>query len=261
MLIALTRAVSPSIGRCELLHVAREPIDVARAAQQHREYEQALVRAGCRVEHVPAEPGLPDAVFVEDAAVVVDELAVLTRPGAASRRPEVASVAAALAPYRPLEAIEAPGTLDGGDVLVLGKQVYVGLGGRTNAEGVRQLTQLLAPHGYQVRTVEPCGCLHLKSAVTRVGDSIVLVNPAWIDARVFAGVECLEIEPAEPHAANALLVGDTVLAGAQYPRTRDRLDAHGLDVQTIDLSELAKAEGALTCCSVILDSWQARSRA
>jgi dimethylargininase len=254
MLIALTRAVSPSIAECELTHVAREPIDVARAVQQHCAYEQALVAAGCRAEHVPAEPALPDAVFVEDAAVVFDELAVLTRPGAASRRPEVASLALALAAYRTLEAIEAPGTLDGGDVLILGRQVYVGIGGRTNSDGAFQFKALLDPHGYSVRMVEVRGCLHLKSAVTRIEESAVLLNPRWVDVHVFDDVECVEVEPSEPYAANALLVGDTLLYGAGHPRTRERLAARGLEVTAVDLSELAKAEGALTCCSVIVEA-------
>jgi dimethylargininase len=250
---ALTRAVPPSVNRCELTHVAREVIDLARAEAQHAEYEEALRRAGCLVEHLPALPDLPDSVFVEDAAVVLDEVAVITRPGAASRRPETETVAAALARYRPLVSIEEPGTLDGGDVLVVGRRVWVGAGGRTNLDGVRQLERHLAPHGYVVRGVEARGCLHLKSAATRVSDSAVLVNPSWADPSTFPPLEVIEIDPGEPFAANALLVGTTLLFGAAHRHTAAHLRARGINVTPVDLSELAKAEGALTCCSLIFN--------
>jgi dimethylargininase len=250
-LVALTRAVPAAINRCELTHIAREPIDLERAGQQHRQYEEALARAGCRLEHARPEPELPDSVFVEDPAVVLDELAVVTRPGAASRRTETVSVAEALAPYRRLRAIHEPGTLDGGDVLVIGRTIYVGLGTRTNLEGVRQLEGLVAPHGYRVLPIELRGCLHLKTAVTQASPSAVLINPAWVDPLSFGDMERIEIDPAEPFAANVLLVGDTLLCGAGYPRTRARLERRGIVGTAIDLSELAKAEAALTCCSIV----------
>lgn len=251
-LLALTREVSPSIVRCELTYLAREPIDHRRAVLQHEEYERMLRSLGCEVERIPASPDLADAVFVEDTAVVVEELAVITRPGAASRRRETRPVAAALARHRTLVCIDAPGTLDGGDVLRAGHRVYVGESTRSNAEGRAQLRQALAPFGYSVEAVAMTGCLHLKSAVTAVSDGLLLVNPAWVDPARFAGFECIVVDPAEPRAANALPVGEALLHGADYPRTRDRLERHGFRVAPVDLSELAKAEGAVTCCSVIL---------
>ncbi len=251
MRIALTRAVPLSLERCELTHLARRPIDVGLAARQHEAYEDALRSAGCAVVRLPPEPDLPDSVFVEDTAVVLDEVAVVARPGAPSRRAETESTAAALSAYRRLVTIEAPGTLDGGDVLVAGKTVYVGAGARSNADGVRQLARHLTPFGYEVRSVEVAGCLHLKSAATLVSQASVLVNPAFVDARAFAPLEPVLVAPEEPSAANALLVGGMVIYSSACPRTLGILERRGARVVPIDLGELAKAEGALTCCSLV----------
>ena len=253
--IALTREVSPSLSRCELTHLSREPIDLERARAQHRAYEDALRSLGCDVRRVPPEPDLPDSVFVEDTAVVLDEIAVLTRPGAPSRRAEVPSMAAALASYRECRALEDPATLDGGDVLVVGRTVFVGLSTRTNRDGVSQLTDALQPFGYSVRPLAVESCLHLKSAVTRVGPSTVLLNPDWVDAGAFRAFDRIHVHPDEPRAANALAVGTAVLYPAAFPRTRERLAGRGLEVRAIDLDELAKAEGGVTCCcSLVFDA-------
>jgi dimethylargininase len=254
MLLALTRAVPPSIARCELTHLDRDPIDVGLAELQHLAYEQALRELGCTVQRLPAEPEMPDSVFVEDAAIVLDEVAVITRPGAASRRGEVPSVAAALEAYRPVLRIEAPGTLDGGDVLRVGSNVFVGLSGRSNAEAVRQLQGLLGAFGYRVTGVEVRGCLHLKSAVTQVDEGTVLLNPEWIDRSRLGDLAHVEVHPEEAMAANALRVGSSVLFPAAFPRTRERLEARGIQVRTVDASQVAKAEGALTCCSLIFET-------
>lgn len=252
MSIALVRTVPPSIARAELTHVSRRPIDVARAGQQHRQYRDALERLGCTVRELPPEPDLPDSVFVEDTAVVLDELAVITRPGAESRRPETASVAEALRAYRELGFIEAPGTLDGGDVLCIGPRIFVGETARSNAEGLRQLRVCVAPYGYEVEAVTVSGCLHLKSAVARVAASTVLLNPGWVDPEVFAACERIEVDPGEPFAANALSLDGRVLLPAAFPRTRRRLEERGIEVTTVDADELAKAEGGLTCCSLVI---------
>ncbi len=251
MRIALTRPVSASIGRCELTHLDRQPIDVERARAQHRQYEQALAALGCQVERLPEEPDLPDAVFVEDAAIVLKELAILTRPGAASRRPETQTVACALEPYRRLASIRAPGTLDGGDVLRVGRMLYVGLSRRSDRSAIEQMRALLAPLGYAVHGVTVVGCLHLKSAVTQVAENTLLVNRDWIDVSAFGDVRLVDVDPAEPTAANALRIGEAVIYAAAYPRTRKRLEERGIGVHTVDVSELAKAEGAVTCCSLV----------
>jgi dimethylargininase len=258
--LAITRAVPPSISQCELTHLARQPIDYARAVAEHEEYETALKRLGCRVERLPAAPDLPDSVFVEDAAVVLDDVAVMARPGAASRRPEVDAMAAALAPHRPLAFIEAPGTLDGGDVLVTPGKVFVGISGRTNEDGVRQLAAILGPRGFEVLSIPVTGCLHLKSAVTVCylpplgGRSVLLVNPDWIDTKHFGGFDLIEVDPSEPAAANVLLIGDAVICAAEHQKTRRRLEDRGLVTQSVPAGELAKAEGGVTCCSVLLRS-------
>jgi dimethylargininase len=250
--VAITRAVSPAIADCELTCQPRVPIDVALARAQHHAYEQALAAAGCRVEQLEADEAMPDSVFVEDLAVVFDELAILTRPGADSRRPEMPAIAAALAAYRPLHAIQAPATVDGGDVLVAGRHVFVGGSTRTNGAAVAQMRRLLEPLGYAVIQTDVRGCLHLKSAVTALDDRRLLVNPEWVDAAAFAGFTLVEVAPDEPSAANALRLADRIIMAAAFPRTADRVAALGLRVERVDANELAKAEGAVTCCSLIV---------
>jgi dimethylargininase len=211
-----------------------------------------LAALGCEIECLPEAPDLPDAVFCEDAAVVLDELAIIARPGAASRRPEVRPVARALERYRRLVAIEAPGTLDGGDVLCVGRTLYVGLSQRSNRAAIEQMRAVLAPFGYIVRGVAVSGCLHLKSAVTQVAENTLLVNRDWVNPKAFVGMDLVDVDPSEPYAANALLIDETVIYAAAYPRTRRRLEERGIAVHSVDVSELAKAEGAVTCCSLIV---------
>jgi dimethylargininase len=248
---ALIRSVSPAMARCELTHLARSPIDVALAERQHAAYAHALASLGCRLLELPAEPDLPDSVFVEDTAVVLDEVAVLTRPGAASRQAEVDSVAGVLGLWRPCVRIDAPGTLDGGDVLRVGRDLYVGQSGRSNAAGISQLAAALAPHGYRVVPMPVRGCLHLKSAVTLVGPETLLVNDDWVDRSHWPGLRFIAVAPGEPHAANALAVGGAVIHPASEVRTRERLEAAGVRVVPVDVSEVQKAEGGVTCCSLL----------
>jgi dimethylargininase len=257
MWIALTRPVSPSLAQCELTHLSREPIDVARAVTQHAAYERLLSSLGATLVGVSAAPELPDAVFIEDTAIVLDEVAVITRPGALSRRAESAAVAAVLAAYRPVCSMTAPASLDGGDVLRLGRTLHVGRSSRTNEHGIEQLRSFVAPFGYGVVPVEFTECLHLKSAVAALTDELVLLNPAWVSTAAFPACEVLSVDTLEPYAANALRIGGTIIYPSQYPRTRDRLIERGLRVAVTDCSELAKAEGAVTCCSLIFEATSA----
>ena len=252
-LVALTRAVSPSLANCELTHLERVEIDIARARAQHAAYEDVLRTSGVHVEHVAAAPDAPDAVFIEDIAIVLDELAVLTLPGATSRREERPGVERALATYRAIERLESPATLDGGDVLRVGRVLYVGRSGRSNDEGRAQLQRAVERFGYDVVGVDFSGCLHLKSAATLLGDRLLLVNPNWVSIDAFVGCAALDVDPLEPHSANVLRVGDTVIASAQYPRTNARIADLGIQLAPVDTTELAKAEGAVTCCSLVLD--------
>jgi dimethylargininase len=249
----LTREVSPSIGACELTHIKRQPIDFERARAQHAEYEMALYRLGCEVRRLPAEPSLPDSVFIEDTAVILDEVAILSRPGSLSRRPETATISRMLAPVRQIINIRHPGTLEGGDVLRVGKALYIGLSKRTNAEGIEQVKASLAPFGYTVQAVPFQGCLHLKAAVSLVADGVLLLNPKWVDKQHFAGFEFIEVDESEPLGANALRTGGGVIYPTSYPETRKRLNERGIYVEAVDLSELIKAEGAVTCCSLLYE--------
>lgn len=254
MLTAITRGVSSQIVHCELTFLPRQPIDLSKARAQHRSYEQLLEKAGARVVSLPAEPALPDSMFVEDPAIVLDEVAVILPLGTASRRAEAASLAQALAKFRKLEYVTLPGTLEGGDVLRIGRKLFAGLSSRTNAEGIRQLAAILAPYGYEVIAVTVTACLHLKSAVTYLGRNTLLANRAWFDLQPFAGFEWIDVDPAEPHAANALLLGATIIFPASFARTRARIEARGFTVTTIDISELQKAESGLTCSSLLFDA-------
>jgi dimethylargininase len=251
-MLALTRSVPNSMSQCELTHLPRVAIDLSRAREQHAAYERALEDLGCTVHAIAAAHDMPDSVFIEDTAVVLDEIAVIARPGAVSRQHETDAVAAALTRYRRLVALGAPATLDGGDVMQVGRELYVGVSGRTNADGLRQLADMARPFGYRVYPVETRGCLHLKSAVTCVSDDLVIVNPNWVDASQFGGMKAVAVDPDEPFAANVVRVGDAVLCAASAPKTATRLERCGLDVRSVDVSELAKAEGALTCCSLIM---------
>src|SRR5262245_7035638 len=254
MLVAVTRAISPTLANCELTHLAREPIDVAHAITEHASYEDALRSLGATVVRAAPEPDLPDAVFVEDAALALDEVAVITRPGAATRRGETESLAAVLAEYRTLLRIQAPGTLDGGDVLRMGRRVYVGQSSRTNREGISQLEALLEPWDYEVITVAVGGCLHLKSAVTQLGAELLLINSRLVSPACFPSMDIVEVAPAEPQGANALWIEDAVIYPEHYPRTAKRLERAGVRVVPVPCTELAKAEGGVTCCSVLLES-------
>src|SRR5262245_19004705 len=249
--VAVIRPVPQSFADCELTHLQRVPLAVRLAQAQHAEYERALGSLGCQIVQVPLADELPDSVFVEDMAIVLDEIAVITRPGALSRRPETSDVATTLGAFRRLQFLSEPATLDGGDVLRLGRVLYVGRGTRTNAAGMQQLADFISPYGYDVRTVRVDGCLHLKSAVTEVAPGVVVVNPEWVNGQIFADHAIIEVDPSEPAAANVLRIGDTVVSPAAHQRTNARLSS-AARVRTMDVSELAKAEGAVTCCSLIV---------
>ena len=255
-LTAIIRPVSRSIDRCELTHLSREPIDYAAAVRQHADYEAALQRCGCDIVRIPAAHDMPDAVFVEDVAIVLDELAVMTRPGAVSRRNESPQVEAALARLRDVARIVEPGTLDGGDVLRVGKTFFVGRTTRSSDEGIEQLRARVSEFGYDVRAVDIRGCLHLKSAVTAVGEATLLGNSACVDRREFGDVDWIEVDAREPSAANALRIGNQVIYPRAFVHTVDllrrHLEAHNITLDLVDASELAKAEGGVTCCSLIL---------
>ncbi len=251
MLIAITREVSPSINQCELTFHEREPIDYERACRQHQQYVAALRQLGLQVQILPAERDLPDSVFVEDTALVLDECAIITRPGADSRTPEIDSIAKVLAPHRKLFHIQSPARVDGGDILCVGKNIYVGLSTRSDRHAIQRMQDYLGPYGYEVKGVTVTGCLHLKSAVTQVREDTLLINPAWVDEANFDGVKFIEVDPSEAYAANAVMIGQSLIYPTAFAKTQKRLEAAGISMVTVDADELAKAEGAVTCCSLI----------
>jgi dimethylargininase len=253
-LVALTRSVSSALGDCELTHLDRGPIDIHRARVQHSAYVDALHECGCHVVRLPDLDSQPDSVFVEDTAIVLDEIAIVTRPGAPSRLGEIASVAAELERHRPVVRIRAPATLDGGDVLRIGRVLYVGASSRSSSDGVSQLRAAAAPSGYSVVPVALAGCLHLKTAVTAVAPDLLLVNPSWVDCTAFGSMRRIEIAPDEPFAANALLIRQHVIYDSGFPRTSVLVRQAGINVLTVDVSELAKAEGGVTCSSIVFET-------
>ena len=253
MTLAITRDISPRFNECELTHIDRSPIDLNIARTQHHEYVQTLKELGCAVLELPAEADLPDSVFVEDTAFILSDVAVITRPGADSRKPETESIARALKPYRELVYITEPATVDGGDVLVLDNDIYVGMSTRSNQDAVNQINNLLRKYGYRAQSVEMYDCLHLKTAVTRVDAKTLLINRRWVDVENFEGFDLIDVDLSEPFAANCLRVNGEIIFPAAFPKTRGRLESKGYTVKTVQVNELAKAEGAVTCCSLIID--------
>jgi dimethylargininase len=254
MLTAITRAVSSSLANCELSFIEREPIDLEKARAQHRSYEALLAKLGARVISLPEERDLPDSMFVEDPAFVLDEVAVICPLGSETRRKEAPSLATTLERYRKLASVKLPGTLEGGDILGIARRIFVGLSGRTNAEGIRQLAELLGPRGYDLTAVPVTGCLHLKSAVTHLGKNVLLGNREWFRWQRLQGFDWVDVDPAEPHAANALALGDVVIFPASFPKTQARIEARGFRVESLDISELQKAESGLTCSCLLFDA-------
>jgi dimethylargininase len=253
MLTAITRAVSPAINQCEIGFIERQEIDLAQAYEQHGRYEALLAELGSKVVSLAAEPDYPDSVFVEDPAVVVDEVAIMTRMGAASRRGESESLARALADYRPLHWLREPATLEGGDVMRIGRTLYVGLSPRTNSAGMEQLASELRPLGYSVVPVAVRGALHLKTACCSVGDGAILANRAWLDLEPLKEFRVVDVAPGEERAANVLALGGSVIVPACFPRTAEILESAGLRVRALDVSESMKAEAGVTCCSLIFE--------
>jgi dimethylargininase len=251
MLIAITRQVSARMAECELTYLDRAPIDVSQAIAQHMEYERVLESLGATVVSLPALADQPDCVFVEDPAIVLDEVAVITRMGAEARRGESESLAEVLALYRPLVRMREPATLDGGDVVRMGKALFVGLSKRTNNEGVAQLRQMTEPFGYRVTGVPVTGCLHLKSACCAVSEDTVLANREWFAAEAFTKYRILDVAADEPNAADVLTIGGAVLIPATVPGTARVLEQAGFAPRAIDVSELQKAEAGVTCMSLV----------
>ena len=254
MLAALTRAVSRTINDCELTFQKYETIDVELARKQHAAYEDALRQVGAKVISMAALDMCPDAVFVEDTAVVLDEVLVPARMGVQSRAREVFSVAEELAFCRRVLSLPPQGSLEGGDVIRAWKTIFVGISRRTDEAGAEGLRTILQPYGYGVVTVKVRGALHLKTACSYLGRNMLLLNSAMVDTRALKGYEILEVPSNEPAAGNVLVVGETAIVPANFPATQKLLRRMGFAVISLDVSELQKAEAGVTCCSILFDA-------
>jgi dimethylargininase len=250
-MIALLRRPDPSIANCELTHLARSPIDFPALERQHRAYRDALAELAIETHFLPPMAGAADGVFVEDTAVVLDEIAIIAKPGVASRALETDSAREALLAWRERMHVIREGSLDGGDVLQIGKKIFVGLSTRTCAPAAAELKEVLSPFGYSVVPVRVGGCLHLKTAITFLGEGTVVANPDWVDLSNFSGLRVIPVHPQEPFAANALAANGHVLYSSDHPLTAERLGEAGFRLRLTSISQLAKAEAGLTCLSLV----------
>lgn len=250
--IYLTRRPACSFVNCEVRQVPREDIDLHLAFQQHEAYCQALRQLGSAVDVLPPEEAFPDSVFIEDNALILNELAVMMSMGMSSRQGEPALLSPVLGRHRRLARISPPATIEGGDVLRMGNRLYVGVSSRTNREGVEALRAIVEPLGYAVTPVSIRGCLHLKTACTLLDDETLLVNPAWLDSDVLESFRLLRVPVEEPFGANVLRLPGGVLVQVSCPLTRDLIEAQGYDTACVELSEFSKADAGLTCLSLLI---------
>jgi dimethylargininase len=251
-MLALTHAPSPRMQHCQRTYLPWADVDGELAAAQHAGYCRSLADCGALVRVLNVSPDEPDAVFLEDTAIVLGEFAILCPMGAATRRREPAAMATLLAEYRELKHIQRPAMIEGGDVLRLGRTLLVGQSARTNPAGIAALHRVVAPHGYDVRTVKTAGCLHLKTACTALPDGRLLINPNWIDRAALADFELVSVPAGEPFAANTLPLGEKIILPAEHPQTAALLGQLGWQAVCVELSELLKAEGGVTCLSLLL---------
>ncbi len=253
-MIAITHVPSPHMEQCQRFYVPPSPIDYDRAARQHEQYCRVLRECGAQVRTLHVNRHLPDCAFIEDTAIVLDEVAILASMGAESRRAEPAGIESELQRYRVVHRVELPATIEGGDVLRVGRTLLVGLSSRTNQAGVSALEAIVGRYGYRVVAVPVHGCLHLKTACTALQDSTLLVNPTWVDVEALRGFHLAFVPEEEPWAANVACVGTIACISVDHPRTAKAIQEMDIEVRTVDLSEFAKAEGGVTCLSIFVDS-------
>ena len=252
MLIALTHTVSPSLAEGEVTFIDRQTVDYELALQQHATYCNALEKCGVEVKRLSVNPDSPDSCFIEDTAIVVDEVIIVTTIGSPARQHESRNVAPELARYGEIIHIQLPATIDGGDVLRIGRRLYVGVSGRTNSQGFHELAQILQQWNYEVIPVELKSCLHLKTACTAINEETVLLNPHWVAPEVFSDYNVLSVPEEEGWAANTIRVGNTVFLQYGFPETLKLVEKYHDSIVTLDISEFRKVEAGLSCLSIIL---------
>ena len=254
MLRALTHKVSPRIAECEVTFVDRLPIDLQLAVSQHDDYCAVLEKLGAHVKKLSENESYPDSCFVEDTAIIFDEVAIICSMGVSSRRGETKLIERELSQYREIARISLPATIEGGDVLRIGQKVFVGQSSRTNLQGVKELARILEPSGYRVFPVRVKGSLHLKSACTAIDEETLFVNPDWVELDAFRGLNLAHTPAEEPWSANVLRVGETVCVQAGFPRAVELIERVAERIEIVDISELRKAEAGLTCSSIVFES-------
>lgn len=250
--IALTRRPAFSFVNCQVEYIPRQEIDLHLAFRQHEAYCHALRQLGVAVEVLPPEETFPDSVFIEDNAVILDELAVVTSMGTLFRRGEPELLSPVLDRHRRLTTIAPPATIEGGDVLRMGRTLYVGVSTRTNREGVEALRAVVEPLGYEVTPVGIRASLHLKTACTSLDDETLLVNPDWIDSDALGSLRLLHVPAEEPFGANILRLPGGVLVQTSSPLTRDMIESQGFATTCVEVGEFAKADAGLTCLSLLI---------
>ena len=251
-MLALTHVPSPNIQQCQLTYVDHTSIDYELACRQHSEYCRTLEGLAISVRRLDVNLNYPDSTFVEDVAIVLDEVAILNSMGSTSRRGEPAGIWKELGSLRAVVRIDPPATIEGGDVLRVGRTLLVGLSSRTNRAGANALAQIVEPRGYQVVLVGVRGCLHLKTACTALPSGQLLVNPAWLDMQALNAFRTQTIPLDEPWSANTLPILDRVLLPKSHVRTDQLIRRLGFETERVDISEFAKAEGGVTCLSILV---------
>jgi len=253
-LVAITHVPSPNMQRGERTFVDELVVDYELSLRQHAEYRAALQRCGAEVIVLDVNRTMPDCVFVEDTAIVLRELAVMMSPGAESRRGEPAGIEPALRQFREVRRVKRPATIDGGDVVVAGRSIYVGESPRTNSEGIAALRETLAPFGYSVTGVPVRQCLHLKTACSALPDGRFLVNAEWIDASPLPAERLVSVPADEPWAGDVLVIGNQIILAEAFPQTADLLSGLGFETIPVAVSEFAKVEGGVTCLSLVFEA-------
>ncbi len=252
-MIALTHQPSPNMQTCVRTFVPVVSIDAALARQQHRAYCQALTECGAEVRVLDVNMAMPDGAFLEDTAVVLDEVAILCSMGTSARESEPTGLEPVLREYRPVERIPRPATLEGGDVLRVGRRLFVGQSKRTNNLGIAALRSIVVRLGYQVTAVPVRGSLHLKTACTPLPDGRLLINPDWVDVDSLEELALIPIPKEEPFAGNVCSVGPHILLPSAHSLTAELLEQLGFATKPVDISEFSKAEGGVTCLSLVLE--------
>lgn len=250
MLEVLTHVPSSNLNNCELTYLDSERIDIKKALIEHNSYCNMIKECGANVNIIEDNIDLADSVFVEDPIIVFDEVAIVTSMGVESRRKESQVLKDYFSKIREIKEIKLPSKIEGGDVLVIDKKVFVGLSPRTNESAIEELKNILKPYGYIVQSVKVDGCLHLKTGCTALDDKTILLNPNWVDVEVFSDYKIINIPSDEPFGANIMKINEYICMNEAFPKSIELVKALGYKVKTTDISEFVKAEAGLTCMSV-----------